>query len=142
MMRVVFDTNIYIAAALKGGFSEDIIEMAATTDLVTLVCSEAIFEELEEKLKVKFNWSKDQIEFFINQLKGICEIVKVEEELSVIVRDPDDNKILACALFGNADLIVSADQDLLKLKTFNKIAIIHPRTLAWTFPQYFKKVDN
>ena len=53
-MRVVFDTNIFIAAALKGGFSEDIIKMAAG-GLVTLVCPEEILTELNQKLVLSEN---------------------------------------------------------------------------------------
>ena len=137
-MRVVFDTNIYIAAVLRGSFSEDIIEMAATTDLVTLIASEEIFLELSHKLIKKFHWSEKNTQFFVNQMKDICEVVKVNEVVSVIKRDPDDNKILACALFGKADLIVSADHDLIALKSYKGIGIIHPKTLYWTFPKYFK----
>jgi len=78
-MRIVLDTNVLIAAALRGKFAESILEMA------------------------------------------------------------EDNKILECALSGKADLIVTADQDLIKLKAFKNIGIIHPKTLSWTFPEYFKK---
>lgn len=137
-MRIVFDTNIFIAAALKGGFSEDIIKMASS-NLLTLVCSEEILDELEHKLIKKFDWSKKDIQFFIDTIREISEMAQIEEKLSVITRDVDDNKILECALAGKADLIVSSDQDLIKLKKFKDIAIIHPKTLSWTFPEYFKK---
>jgi predicted nucleic acid-binding protein len=44
----------------------------------------------------------------------------------VIKEDPSDNHILACALAGNANLIVSHDLDLLRLKTYETIGIISP----------------
>lgn len=137
-MRVVFDTNIYIAAALRGGFSEDLLELASRK-VITLLTSKAIFKELAKKLRIKFDWSEDSVEFFIDKIKQVVEIIEVKERLTVVVRDPDDNKILECALSGKVDLIVSADQDLIKLKQFKGIAIIHPKTLAYTFPKYFKK---
>lgn len=139
-MKVVFDTNIFIAAALRGGFSEDIIKMAAS-NLITLVCSEEILIELHQKLTKKFEWTEKDVEFFVNTIREISEIVQIEEKLSVITRDPDDNKILECALAGEADLIVSSDQDLIKLKKFRNIAIVHPKTLSWIFPDYFKNND-
>jgi len=40
---------------------------------------------------------------------------------------------------GKADLIVSSDQDLIQLKTFQGIGVIHPKTLSWILPEYFKK---
>lgn len=137
-MRIVFDTNIYIAAALKGGFSENIIEMAALR-AVMLITSEEILTELKQKLLAKFYWKENEADFFINYIRKISEVIRISEVVSVISRDPDDNKILACAKEGKVDLIVSADQDLIKLKVFEGIAIIHPKTLSYTFPRYFKR---
>lgn len=136
-MRIVLDTNIFIAAALKGGFSEDIIKMA-TNKLVTLVCSEEILEELNRKLVDKFKWDNKDAEFYIETLKENLEIVQIKKKLHIISQDPDDDKILECAQSGKADLIVSSDQDLVKLKSFENIAIVHPNTLHWIFPKYFK----
>lgn len=138
-MRIVLDTNILISAALRGGFSEDIVEMARRTNLVTLICSEKILEELERKLINKFRWLEYDAKSFANEIRKACEIVKVTEKLFVITRDPDDDKILECAAAGDADLIVSADRDLIKLKKFRGIGIVHPKTLFWTFPKYFEK---
>lgn len=138
-MRIVLDTNVLIAAVLKGGFSSEILQMVAKGDSIVLVCSEEILEELEHKLISKFRWSENDAESFADHIRKICEIVEVRERFNVIVRDPGDNKILDCAVSGNADLIVSADQDLIKLKKFRGIGIVHPKTLSWTFPKYFKK---
>lgn len=138
-MRVVLDTNILIAAALKSGLAEDILDMAATTSLITVITSAEILEELQKKLSDKFGWSKERINFFVGEFIQIAEIVETIEKISVINRDPQDNKILECAFAGKADLIVTSDQDLIKLKSFKGIGIVHPKTLSWTFPEYFKK---
>lgn len=138
-MRVVFDTNVFIASALKGGLTRNILEFAETRSFIILVTSEEILQELRQKLLSKFDKSESDINFFIDKIKSISEIIKVEIKISKITRDPDDNKILECALAGEADLIVTLDQDLIKLKQFRSIGIIHPKTLSWTFPEYFKK---
>jgi putative PIN family toxin of toxin-antitoxin system len=136
-MRIVFDTNIYIAAALRGGFAEDIIALA-DKGVVTLVTSNEILSELEKKLLSKFNFSKEQVDFIIRRIKKLSSIIIPTEKISKIQRDPEDNKILECALSGKANLIVSSDQDLIQLKIYEGIPIIHPKTLSYTFPQYFK----
>lgn len=141
-MRIVFDTNIFIAAVLKGGFVEDILEFAATSDIITLITSEEILTELRKKLLTKFDKSQSNVNFFLDYIKDIVEVVDISEKINVIKRDPDDNKILECAVSGHADLIVSSDQDLLSLKVFRGIGIIHPKTLTWTFPEYFKKIKK
>lgn len=139
-MRIVLDTNIYIAVALHGEFAEDIIEIFTTRSSgVVVVTSEEILLELQRKLKEKFNWEESDIDLFMAKIRNISEVAEVNIKVDIIKRDPKDNKILECALVGKADLIVTADQDLIKLKTFRGIGIIHPKTLTWTFPQYFKK---
>lgn len=138
-MRIVLDTNILIAASLKGELAGDILDMAAATFLLTLLTSEEIIQELQDKLLNKFNWNEDKVNSFVKELRQIAEIVETTEKVSVVSRDPEDNKILECAISGKADLIVTSDQDLIKLKKYKGIGIIHPKTLSWTFPEYFKK---
>ena len=138
-MRVVLDTNVYIAVALGGEFAEDIFQLITTTSEITAITSEEIIQELQKKLQEKFNWSKEDIRRLITRIRRFTEIIAIREKLSVVTRDSEDNKILECAVSGNADLIVSIDQDLIKLKNYKGIGIIHPKTLSWTFPEYFKK---
>ena len=141
-MRVVLDTNIYISAALKAGLSEEIMGLASETNLITLIASEEILEELKNKLLSKFKRSNTIADIFINKIREITEVVGIEEKVDIVKRDPKDNKILECALAGKADLIVSADQDLIKLKWFKGIGIVHPKTLSWIFPKYFRKTKS
>ncbi len=138
-MRIVLDTNVYIGAALQGELTDDILEEVVENPDIILIISEEILFEIERKLQEKFHWSTDRIELFLNRIRKIAEIVTPTEKLDILKRDPDDNKILECALAGKTDLIVSMDQDLINLKTFKGIGIIHPKTLSWTFPEYFKK---
>lgn len=137
-MRVVFDTNVLIANALKDGFTREILKLAIT-GTIDLLTSEPIISELDEKLRTKFSWEEPRINQYTNAIREIAQIIKPTEKINVIKSDPDDNKILECAVAGKAELIVSADSDLIKLKNFQGIGIVHPKTLSWTFPEYFKK---
>ena len=141
-MRIVLDTNIYISAAITSGFSQDILELAATTDLITLLISDQILDEFREKLLSKFKRSENVVDVFIRKIRKNAEVIEITEQISIVTRDPDDNKILECALSGKANLIVTADQDLIRLKTFKGIGIVHPKTLSWIFPKYFKKTKS
>jgi putative PIN family toxin of toxin-antitoxin system len=47
-------------------------------------------------------------------------------KLDIIKEDPDDNKFLSCALKGKADLIITNDNHLLKIKNFKQIPILTP----------------
>lgn len=140
-MRIVLDTNIYIAAALSSsGFSEEVLKFAIRANF-KIVISEEILQEIQNKLTYKFHWPTENIDFFLARIRKIAEMVDIRERISAIIRDPEDNKILECAISGEVGLIVTLDQDLIKLKNFKGIGIIHPKTLSWTFPEYFKK-DN
>ncbi len=141
-MRIVLDTNVYIGAALQGELTEDILEVVVENQDIYLIISEEILLETEQKLQEKFHWSTERIELFLNRIKKIAEIVAPSEKLDIIKRDPKDNKILECSLAGDVDLIVTADQDLIKLKSFKGIGIVHPKTLSWTFPEYFKDKEE
>lgn len=141
-MRLLLDTNILIAAALGSKFAEDIILLTIKSKDITLVTSEEILTELKNKLLSKFDKSEENVDFFVAGVIKMSEMVEVTEKVSIVIRDPSDNKILECALSGKADLIVTADQDLIKLKKFKGIGIVHPKTLNWILPQYFKKKQN
>lgn len=138
-MRIVLDTNVYIAAALYEGLAKDVLDFIFETNLITLLVSEEILLELHNKLSVKFHWPEERINFYLEDIEIMAETGSPTEQLFIISRDPKDNKIIECAVAGNADLIVTLDQDLIKLRNFRGIGIIHPKTLSWTFPVYFKK---
>ena len=72
---------------------------------------------------------------WITQLEQAIAVIHPQKKLCVVERDPDDNKILECALEAKADLIITADKDLLALKEFNGIKIIHTSSLKYIFPQ-------
>ena len=48
-------------------------------------------------------------------------LVEPKRKFNIIIEDPDDNKILECAVEGNADYIISYDSHILKLKEFQGI---------------------
>lgn len=137
-MKIVLDTNVLIAAAFKEGLSREILNRAIDQDL-NLIISENIITELSNKLYEKFHWKKEDLEIYLDTLRESAEIVDPQTKVSVIARDPDDNKILEAAVEGHSNLIVSIDQDLLKLKAYQGIAIVHPKTLAWILPKLFEK---
>ena len=141
-MRIVLDTNIYIAAALHDGFSAYVVEILTENPNFTIIISEEILIELDQKLKDKFNWPQEDINRYLTGIEKIGELIKIGEKIETITRDPEDNKILECAFSGKADLIVTLDQDLIKLKHFKGIGIVHPKTLSWNFTEYFKKTKT
>ncbi len=129
-LRIVFDTNVYISAALFGRRAERVMQLASV-GLVQLIVSEAILSELRRKLREKMGWSESRTQQFVDVVRELAELVEPTITLDVVPDDADDNRIIECAVAGEAGLIVTFDKDLLRLKSYETIGIITPRQLTF-----------
>jgi putative PIN family toxin of toxin-antitoxin system len=139
MLKAVFDTNIFIASALEpNGLCSFIIrEFTRAKDKYKLFISPDIVIELFEKINEYNNKGilSESITKELRFLTNLASLTKPIESISAVVNDPDDNKILECAVAAKADLIVTMDKDLLKLKRFRNIGIVHPKTFYFMLPK-------
>lgn len=135
-VRVVLDTNVYIEAALNPqSVIYKIVEDSAAQYLAEYYTSPEILLELQDKLENKLQFSRDQVVRWLTRLEEAVIVIRPRQKVDVLTeRDPDDNKILECALEAKADLIITADRDLLDLKEFNSIKIMHTMSVKYLFP--------
>ena len=135
-LRVVLDTNVYISAFTHPAGPPFRIWQAAVRRRFRLFTSPVIVREMARVLREDFHWYEDAIVRQLKLLVGTAEIVAPMTSLQVILDDPDDDHVLECALEAAADLIVSGDQHLRRLKSFRGIGIVTPvnflRTLGET----------
>lgn len=130
-MRVVFDTNVYISAfVIPGSLSDDAYRRARSGD-VELFTSVAILTELASKLREKFDWNEDRIRAALRSISRTAQVVKTTPHLS-IVRDTTDNRVLECAEEVDAELIVTGDPHLLRLRRFGRAGIVRVSTFLRT----------
>lgn len=130
MLRVVFDSNVYISALLFNGPPRTILELARKRKVI-LVASQPILSETTRKLREKFKWPEHNIQKFLKQTSHLAELVDPKENLAVIAEDESDNRVLECAVAGQAHLIISGDKHLLGLKRFQNIPIEKPKYLTY-----------
>jgi putative PIN family toxin of toxin-antitoxin system len=124
MLKVVLDTNILISAILFGGKPRQILEKAIRGE-IRLCLSEPILEELKGVLqRSKFGYSPEMIQFIFTELTGIADFVNPSERIDVVLEDPEDNRILECAVEGKANYIISGDSHLLKLNRYRNIEVL------------------
>jgi putative PIN family toxin of toxin-antitoxin system len=76
---------------------------------------------------LKFGFTEEEVNTIIEAIISFSEVINTEIKLDVIKSDPDDNKILECAVVCGASYIVSGDKHLLELKEYGKIKIITPK---------------
>ena len=126
MIRIVADTNIYISALMFGGPPGVFLDLALKRAF-QLVTSAALLDELDEKLRGKFAVALEDAQIIRGRLESAASLVVPGFVLSVIADDPDDNRVLECAVAGKADVIVSGDRHLLQLGSFEDISIMTVR---------------
>lgn len=123
-MRIVFDTNVLIAAFIARGICNELLEHCSQAhDLIT---SQFILDEFGEKLTGKFKFTQAEASAAVSLLLTKLQVVIPAELDTPISRDSDDDNIIATAVAGQCDCIVTGDNDLLVLENFNGIAIIKP----------------
>ena len=93
--------------------------------------SQEIFDEYLRVLTYpKFQLSSSEITRVLeHDFLPHAEFVRVTSRVEVIAADPSDNKFLACALDGRADVLASGDHHLLALKRFHATEILTARQL-------------
>jgi len=133
-MRVMFDTNVLISAFVFPGGTPEAVYLLVLNGDVHLVTSRPLLAEFGRALSRKFGWEPDYAEEAVAQLARLAEVVEPVERISVITRDPDDNRVLEAAVAGRVDAIVSGDRDLLELASWREIPICDPATFLsqWT----------
>jgi putative PIN family toxin of toxin-antitoxin system len=132
-LKIVPDTGFYIAAALKDGYARTYLVGKGSKYLsYQLYSSESILLEVQYKLENKFGFDRPSVVGAINDIRKVVEIVHPLQEVKA-VRDPDDDKILECALEAKAGVVLSFDKDLLDMKEYKGIKIVHPSSLKFWF---------
>jgi uncharacterized protein len=122
-MRVVFDTNIFVSAfVIPGSLAEKaFLKLIETEDVLLL--SREILDELLSILATKFSRDKEEISRVAVILSEIAERITPSQGISALKDDPD-NRILECAVFGRADIIVTGDKDTLRLREYQNTRIV------------------
>jgi putative PIN family toxin of toxin-antitoxin system len=122
-LRVVLDTNILISAFIFPGGPPESAYRAALDGRVELVTSPPLLAELGRVLTDKFGWEPALAAAAVAQVARIAMVVRPEEQLEVVLEDPDDDRVLEAAVAGPADVIVSSDRHLLRLRSWQGIRI-------------------
>jgi uncharacterized protein len=121
-VRIVLDTNVLVSALHFGGRPRSLLEDVLRGDHL-LIIGPAILGELEDVLVETCDWTSDRAAAVRAELEAIAEVV-TPVEIPRVCRDPDDDQILAIAVVGAVDALVTGDEDLLALGAHRGVNIM------------------
>jgi putative PIN family toxin of toxin-antitoxin system len=122
----VFDTNVLFSGIGWKGNPFECLRRAREGVVKGLTCRE-ILDELAEKLETKLGLSAEHVAETLADLLSFLRLVEISGTLKVVAKDADDDKVLECAIVGQATYIVTGDRrHLLPLGSFRGIPIVSP----------------
>lgn len=124
-MRVCLDTNVLIAAFATRGLCTDVLRTVLAEH--ELIVGEVILTELRQVLKRKFKLPEDRILAVEAVFEGLVIVPKPDAPSRIKIRDAADRWVLATALAGDAEVLVTGDGDLLAVAEESPIRILNPR---------------
>ena len=123
-MRVVFDTNVIVAGLAVRGLCHELIEIHLPRHQPIL--SPDLWDELLSTLGDKLGLEPAELPF-LDLYSRHSTWVEPAPLARRVCRDPDDDRVLAAAIAGEAEAIVTGDADLLVLEAFEGVRILAPR---------------
>lgn len=139
-MRVVLDTNVVVSRFMVPvGKSAQIIKHWEERRF-TLLISKPLFEEYSKVMSYKHirrrhGLTDEQIEDALAPFMEYALLVEPKVIVKAVGDDPDDDKLLECALAGGADYIISGDAHMLTLKEYETIKILSPAAFLLALEQ-------
>ena len=139
MIRAVFDTNLRVSAFLSrdnpGGASTELLRFAKEGSVELYLLAEIIAETLatlvsSERMQRRYDYTPHMAIQYCAELLAVPMIIIDPPQITgAVARDPDDDKIIACAIAAGAEYLVSRDHDLLALGSYGGINIASPEAL-------------
>jgi predicted nucleic acid-binding protein len=125
--------SIRLIARIKRG---DRVEFSVSGRMIKIIPKFSP-DELQDEREIRdptvdLQWTHAEVTSRLKLLARVANIVQAGITLEVIAADPDDDRILECAIAGNASLIVTSDRHLARLGSFHGIGTVRPVDLLRT----------
>ena len=124
-MRVFLDTNVLVSAFMARGLSAEVLQTVLAEH--DLVLGERVVGELRRILKQKMRVHERAVKELERFLREQSVVVESSGEPPITVRDPADSRVLAEAIAGRVDVLVTGNKDLLQIASRAPMAVLTPR---------------
>jgi putative PIN family toxin of toxin-antitoxin system len=126
-VKVAFDTNVLVSAVATRGLCADIFNLVLAEH--QLIVGETVLAEVRRVLKQKMKVPDEVIAEFEALLRTEASVVAKAKTATIPVRDKSDMPVLAEAISGKAEVLVTGDRDLLEVTAKVPLLILSPRGL-------------
>jgi uncharacterized protein len=124
-VRVFLDTNVLVSAFATRGLCADVLRLVLAEH--TLVTGDVVLRELARVLRTRIKLPRAKAEQIVAFLSEHEVAPKPRAPSDLAIRDEDDRWVLASAVAGAADVLVTGDRDLLDVATHAPLKIVDPR---------------
>ena len=129
-MCVLLDSNIWLAIVTCDGASRAL--WRRLHDQGTVIASEWVYDEVSAKLVGRFEFSPQHAVTMTRFVRRQTVSVGFPQLPRAVCRDPDDDNILAAAVAGSCEFLITGDHDLLVLGEFDGVKIVKLRAFVDT----------
>jgi putative PIN family toxin of toxin-antitoxin system len=123
-MRVTVDTNVLISALGWNGAEAAVLEMVLDCSLELCISAQILSGFYRVVKYPKFGFTDEEVDGFIGRLLPNVIMINPSKKINAVEADPDDNKIIECAVEGKSSYIISGDKQLLQLCEYKGIKIL------------------
>ncbi len=132
-MRITADTNFLISATQWNySVAHKLLKRLIKED-IEIFSTKEILEEFSDILIRDFRYTSEEAENILQTIMQALTLVEPQRKIDIVKDDPDDNKIIECALESVSEYILTYDKHLLTLREFEGIKIIKPEEFLGKF---------
>jgi putative PIN family toxin of toxin-antitoxin system len=124
-VRVFLDTNVLVSAFATRGMCADVLRLVLAEH--TLVTGDVVVRELDRVLRSRIRLPRPKVDAIVAFLREHEVVPKPAKPSSLNLRDEDDRWVLASAVAGAAEVLVTGDSDLLDMAALAPLEIVNPR---------------
>lgn len=125
-MNIVLDTNILISATLWEGSVAQKLLLYCIQENISLFSTTDIFIEYQKVLIRDFKYTEEEVNNILKKIISFTRLVIPKKKIFEVREDPDDNKIIECAIESQSTHIITYDKHLLRIQQYEEIQIITP----------------
>jgi putative PIN family toxin of toxin-antitoxin system len=125
-MKITVDTNFLISATQWDYSVSHKLLQKLIRNNAEIFATKEILDEFIEVLKRDFLYTDEESNTLLERVIQFIILVTPSEKVDIVKEDPDDNKVIECAVESNSEYIISYDNHLLKIKEYRGIKVVRP----------------